>query len=85
MGLNRFGPIERGILQSEKQRYCTKRLEVKAASGKGKMFHKFSVRNSGSSSGDVRKLSVQRARRGYDICRERDWTQGYCYYNVLHE
>ncbi len=34
-----------------------KRLEVKAASGKkGIIFHKFSVRNSGASSGDVGKL-----------------------------
>ncbi len=36
-----------------------KRLEVKAASGKkGIIFHKFSVRNSGASSGDVGKLRV---------------------------
>ncbi len=33
-----------------------KRLEIEAASGKGFIFHKFSVRNSGASSGDVRKL-----------------------------
>ncbi len=53
-------------------------------SGKGFVFHKFAVRNSGTSSGDVRKLCVQRARWGYDIYiyiyieRERDWTQGQC-------
>ncbi len=49
-----------------------KRLEVKAASEKGIIFLKFSVWNSGASSGYVRKLRVQRARRGYDICIERE-------------
>ncbi len=33
-------------------------MEVNAASGKVYFFHKFSVRNSGVSSGDVRKLRV---------------------------
>ncbi len=44
-----------------------KRLEVKAASGKGLIFHTFSVGNSGASSCNVRKLRVYRVRRGYDI------------------
>ncbi len=46
-----------------------KKLEVEAASGKCFIFHKFSVRNSGASSGDDRKLRVQLARWGYDIYR----------------
>ncbi len=36
----------------------SKELQAEAASGKGCIFHKFSVRNSGASSGDVRKLRI---------------------------
>ncbi len=40
-------------INNENELLTPKRLEVKAASGKGIIFHKFSVRNSGASSGDV--------------------------------
>ncbi len=42
--------------------FVPRRPEVEAASGKSCIFHKFSVWNSGASSGDVRKLRVQWAR-----------------------
>ncbi len=40
-------------INSENELLTPKRLQVKAAPGKGIIFHKFSVRNSGASSGDV--------------------------------
>ncbi len=56
------------------------RLEVEAASGQKFIFHKFLIRNSGVSSGDVRKKCVYNGQAGVDNILA-DWTQGNCYNN----